>query len=527
MNIGQKIKTLRENNNMSIEELAKKINDSVENLLKYENNELEPTLDKKLALSIPLGVTLSDLSYSIEQKVANVNDNVLDQTEGSVLEETLKKVDLEEIPFASSNIIYSENIFNKIFKKDYQRYFIQFMISFFGYLLVGVYAIVSKFNIIAYICFGFAAYAVIKIIFTLIRFKNGKKEWLEQYNNVKKEYQYYNEYIKITSDDIRYPEITFNYKDIIRAIEKEGLIVCMVNSEQKTIVTIDKNTLDDESLIKVRTSIQKNCPNYINIEQMQLQKQNVNKKTRILNGILWSLTILSVLVLFIIKFIFNLTNSDNTLLNQIIVYLVALIFPIVSIIMGIVAYKKYQFKSSKNIIVGAIVGIICLFNIGLVLMNHKILTSKNNNQLIETIKNTTQTQMPRDYYTIYFENELDSITNDDIHYNIETYQIWTFNKKAEIEELENSIKNNFNWKSKNDDINYKNIFPIYEDAKKMLTNLGYEFVENADYFLVLNLNQNKVGNLDYENGDKYVILSYYDSSNYLLAVEFTCLVLSE
>lgn len=54
--------------------------------------------------------------------------------------------------------------------------------------------------------------------------------------------------------------------------------------------------------------------------------------------------------------------------------------------------------------------------------------------------------------------------------------------KAEIEELENSIKNNFNWKSKNDDINYKNIFPIYEDAKKMLTNLGYEFVENADYF---------------------------------------------
>lgn len=52
----------------------------------------------------------------------------------------------------------------------------------------------------------------------------------------------------------------------------------MVNSEQKAIVTIDKNTLDDESLIKVRTSIQKNCPNYINIEQMQLQKQNVNKK---------------------------------------------------------------------------------------------------------------------------------------------------------------------------------------------------------------------------------------------------------
>lgn len=72
MNIGQKIKTLRENNNISIEELAKKINDSVENLLKYENNELEPTLDKKLALSIVLGVTLSDLSYSIEQKVANV-----------------------------------------------------------------------------------------------------------------------------------------------------------------------------------------------------------------------------------------------------------------------------------------------------------------------------------------------------------------------------------------------------------------------------------------------------------------------
>ena len=191
MNIGEKIKTLRENNNISIEELAEKINDSIENILKYENNELEPTLDKKLVLSIALGVTLSDLSYSIEQKVVISNDDLLDKNEESFLEQTLKKADLEEIPFASSSIIYSENIFNKIFKKDYNRYFIQFMISFFGYLLVGIYAIVSKFNIVAYLCFGFAAYAVIKIIFTLIKFKKGKKEWLEQYDNVKKEYKYY------------------------------------------------------------------------------------------------------------------------------------------------------------------------------------------------------------------------------------------------------------------------------------------------------------------------------------------------
>lgn len=79
----------------------------------------------------------------------------------------------------------------------------------------------------------FCGIRAIKIIFTLIKFKKGKKEWLEQYDNVKKEYKYYNEYVQITSDDVRYPELTFNYKDIIRAIEKEGLIICMVNSEQK------------------------------------------------------------------------------------------------------------------------------------------------------------------------------------------------------------------------------------------------------------------------------------------------------
>ena len=89
MNIGEKIKTLRENNNISIEELAEKINDSIENILKYENNELEPTLDKKLALSIALGVTLSDLSYSIEQKVVISNDDLLDKNEESFLEQTL------------------------------------------------------------------------------------------------------------------------------------------------------------------------------------------------------------------------------------------------------------------------------------------------------------------------------------------------------------------------------------------------------------------------------------------------------
>ena len=87
MNIGEKIKNLREEHQLSQEELAQQINDTYDNIVKYENNELEPSLDKKLLIAQVLGVSLDDISYSIDKDVlpnkAIQKDEVQDDDERS------------------------------------------------------------------------------------------------------------------------------------------------------------------------------------------------------------------------------------------------------------------------------------------------------------------------------------------------------------------------------------------------------------------------------------------------------------
>ena len=58
MDIGKRIQELRIKNGMSVEELASAINDTPEKINQYENDELEPSLDKKLAIANTFGVGL-------------------------------------------------------------------------------------------------------------------------------------------------------------------------------------------------------------------------------------------------------------------------------------------------------------------------------------------------------------------------------------------------------------------------------------------------------------------------------------
>ncbi len=525
MNLGERIKTYREKADISIEDLAKQINDTIENVNKYENNEVEPTLDKKLAIAIALGVGLDDLSYNIEKTNKKHTYTSTDEhvEENQKEESEVKEPEIIEIPFANSTITFTEALFNKIFKKDYNRYYFQFFISLLGYIFVAIYAFLYNMDIIGYLCSIFGVYSIVKAIIMLARFKKGKKEWLTQFNHVQKTYQYFNEYILIRSNDERYPEVRFYYRDIFRAIESEDLIICIINGEQKVILTIDKSTLDSEGLIKVRTAIQNNCFNYLNATQTISQDKTQIKKNKALDICLWILVGLSALSLFY-GAIFNLTGFDNTIVNQVIVYILAMIFPILSIIMGIVAKKKFHFPSKKNIIVGIILLVICAFNLMTSLVSHMILVSNNNYPLVETIKKNTNTLMPNDFYTIYSENKKTNIEEDEAIYYIETYQIWIFNQKKEIEALEETIKNpNSKWKKRNEEMSYKNIVSINENAKTILMDLGYDTSKTADYYLLLNLNTNQLDELNYQSGDKYLLLAYYDSSNYMIAIEFTCL----
>lgn len=517
MNFGEKIRTLREGKNLTVEELATRINDSIENLNKYENNELEPTLDKKLSLSIELGVSLSELSYSIEQKY--VQNNI---TKNNEEQEELNIDEVEEVietPFATSSITYNEQVFDQVFKGSYTRSFVQSAIFIFGYILCGIFTITSQVTIFSYLCFGIALISLIKLITSYTRYKASKKSWLQEYSHTTREYQYYQEYIKVISglDESKIIE----YQAFVRVIEHKNYMVALYLEEVPTFLVIDTSSLVDDQLIKVRTAFKQACPNYID---MNIAKENKthNPKLKKLNIVLWCFAILALFSVTIVSTIIRLFTKDTTLFINILTYILAMILPIVSLILGIVSKKKYDYPSSKNTIIGIIMTAGCLLFMLVTIVQAPLYTKYNNDNLVSYIEETSQTQMPTDYSTIYYNSDTNTESKNNLSYTTAVYQVWTFAKTSEIEELETSIQNSLLWQKNNNELNNRYGFSVSDTAKSLLKSMGYEVPEQADYILLINLTNGKCNDLVDSTGEKYVSLMYFEEDNYMIAVEFSC-----
>ena len=77
MNLGEKIKQLRETNNLSKEKFAKECELSINKINCFENGSEEPTIEEVKKISQVLGVTLDELldnniKYIIYKKESNV-----------------------------------------------------------------------------------------------------------------------------------------------------------------------------------------------------------------------------------------------------------------------------------------------------------------------------------------------------------------------------------------------------------------------------------------------------------------------
>ena len=519
MNIGEKIKQARNEKNISIEKLAELINDNVENIIKYEENELEPTLDKKLSICSALDLKLDDLSFNInttKKETYNVkredeiqeekNENIIDEIEDEII----------ETPFATSTTTYTEEVFDAVFKKDFKKYCIQISISLIGYILITLYTFFIKMNLFTYIGLAITAYTLIKLILLLRNYRRNKIQWLEQYGNVIKQYDYYKEYIHITSNVEDQPGVSFEYAVIVRVIEKTNYILCMCLANVRTILIIDKKTLDDESLVKVRATLKETCKDYIEQSPERKAQQELTKKEKVVNTLNLITMIIAISSVIIVNIVNKIFNIDATLENNLLIYGITIILPLLSLIMGIVSNKKYNIKSLKNIIVGIIMCGICVLFMGLSFVNHYVLKMGNNDELKEKIENVSTIDLPDYYYTLYHSDNIDNIIIDEKQYKVNSYQVWSFVKKNEVADFEKGLVNVSNWNNYSD---YKDTFTLTENAKTLLKSLGYDISKPASYFLLSDGNDSV---LNIEDGH-YTFMAYYVESDYLLVVDFEIL----
>lgn len=517
MNIGEKIKNTRIEKNISIEELANQIGDSVINIEYYENNITEPALDKKIAICNVLGLSLDELSYSINRTVVK-KEQVEESNEELDLEVVEDNIIVEEEiierPFATSSITYSDKIFTAVFKKDYMKYCLQTLISFLGYGVIAFYTFLMKFNIFTYIAIALTGYSLIKLIFSLFNYKSSKAKWLQQYDGMTRVYDYYKDYIEVTNSEVDNINNRIEYKYIVRAVEKDDFIICMCLLDVRTMLIIDKSTLDDESLVKVRSTLKESCPEYLEHSKDRKDQNQLTKSEKVVNVINLVSFILGLCSIIIVNLIYKIFNFDDVLTTHLIVYGVALILPLFSLFMGLFSKKKFGIRSKKNVIAGIVMSALCVSFMGLAFINHMILTKNNNDSLKDSIDQVCDIKMPKYYYTLY-KGPYDDIVIDETVYSVESYQVWNFAKTKEVEKFEDLVKDSTYWKNTNI---YSAYFNLSDEAVSLLKTLGYDSEEVPTYFLLCNLDTNSI-DIKVENGN-YVYLAYYEQNNCMLVVNF-------
>lgn len=505
MNIGNKIKSLREEKKLSTEELADLVNDTVENIIKYENNELEPTLDKKLSLANILGTSLDELMYRnahskkdiVDQSVMSryddddIQDNII-YNEKNASDESTKEV-VEEI-LGQSNIEFTEKVFESIFVGRRGKMFLFNLLWSIIYIISVILFMYIGENFLAIIMGVFGVFTFIPSVLKYLAYKKAKKGWLNMYGEKKRNYLFYQNYLVVQDSN----EVlnTLFYKNFQTIAEQGNYLVGMIvqDENQGLVIVVDKNGFGEGEYPKVKEAIKGKCKNFVeektypNLVKQTTSNNNTSKQTtynRRLNAVSWLFVLLSVLSISITKFFSNtITGGDQTLKANLIVYSISLILPILSIVLGFISEIKYKQKSRKNIWFGLIMITFCIIQIISSISYHIIYIDKNNLEAYNQLETIFEIDLPDNYYTIYNNEKEYELTIEDIDYYQTDYQVLCFLKTSEIKKLNEVVKNDWTITDQQK-IYYNTNSEIQSELKKARIDLNsyksyYTFKESSD-----------------------------------------------
>lgn len=500
MNIGKKLEELRNQHNMSIEDVAIAINVSVDQIKKYENNELEPTLDKKLMLANLFNVGLDTFTIVNTHNYKTLPSSNREEESTSVVEEPQPlEEEISDDVLLESNIIYDENVFNVIFgtiPKGDNALRIMFII---GYLIAGTVTL-FQIPVLSVICFVIASFSIFNLVRRNTSYKKVKESWLNSYNGKKREYKFYKDRIVViaTEDTQRLP-LELKFDDLRTFVETNKYYISMSKTQAGLIIVIDKNEFTNGTKEDFKQLIKDNQLELIEHQTQNQQSQVENKR---LNTICWILFILSLVSIGIGSFIVNLFTKDHLLWVEILKYSIGIIFPIASIIVAILFKKKHNFSSKKNIYVGIVMLLLGLFSIVASISNNITLKANNNNELNSKLESLLQINIPDTYYTSVLETSNGHIiVNGEKEYLLTSWRLIEFGKNSEINVFEESLKNL--QKESN-----KKIFTIPDKYLVTFQKTGIDFSKDPTYCYIIEEELSIIEFQYYETYDVMIIVEY-------------------
>lgn len=514
MNIGNKIKKSREEKNISIEELSKLTNDTIDNIEKYENNELEPTLDKKLQLSKVLDLPLNELMLindshykkSAENLTNKYNDRYDEEQDNE--EKIVEEVKIEE-PIGKSSVEYNDKVFDAVFVGRTGNIFIMSFIWPFSYVISAFIFLLLGQTVMAMIVAGFGLITFFPSISRYSNYKRTKREWLNTYNNVKRYYTFYDSYLIVKADD---SEVVNNiyYSDFQTFVEQRDYLVGIIpnDSKQGLVLIIDRKMFGNGEYNIVKEAIKNKNKNFIperlpsNNGENNKKDENIKPINQKFNRLLLVILIFTLLSSTIISFIITIiTGGDNTLSTRIWTYGITIAISIACFAMGLISEIRYNKRSRKNIWIGLIMIVISI--IQLVSYSSRDLIYKGNNDLeyYQKLEVMTEIELPESFYTIYRNDEIVSLTNNDENFVQTNQQIILFLKGKEIKQLLETIKTK--WETTN--IPY---YLINDEAKMEIKSNGLILDNQPKYYTSV------------ENEETTTYLMYFESSGMMLVVTY-------
>lgn len=503
MNIGSNIQTLRESKQMTIEELASLIQDSVENVAKYESNELEPSLDKKLALAQVFDVPMDTFSFRIDRKTYVHQTTEIIEEDNHIQEENV-----QETPFAQSQITYTPNVFDEIFKRDYRNFVIANLFSCLIYVVWGLFFYFGTLKALGIISLLVSVIFIFRFIQKARQYKRLKANWVEEFVGQTRIYTYYQDHMDVSKPD-ETTQTTFYYNEFLLSVENNKYLISSCVKDQRTIMVIDKNDFQNGSFSQVKEKMKPNSQNYV--DYMALKKEK-NEATlpRSMDILSWVFMALAIMGIAIVSTIIELFTKDTTLTLYWLTYGIALLFPIVSIIFGIILNKKYKMKRKKNIITGIVMIGICLLLAGYATMSLATCVKANDKVAYETIESMTEINMPDTYYTVYRNTKEDTVIHQEENYTRKQIDVIVFGKEKEHQAFLTDAKSSTAWSTKQIDAPDFPFFSIATEVKTVLTQSGYTYDDTCDLYTICAL----------EDG-QYLAAMYYEQGNYMLLVSYT------
>jgi len=123
---------------------------------------------------------------------------------------------LQETPFAQSQIVYTPNVFDEIFKRDYRNFVIANLFSCLIYVVWGLFFYFGTLKVLGIISLLVSAIFIFRFIQKARQYKRLKANWVEEFVGQTRIYNYYQDHIDVSKPD-ETTQTTFYYRNIYKS----------------------------------------------------------------------------------------------------------------------------------------------------------------------------------------------------------------------------------------------------------------------------------------------------------------------